>query len=307
VVKEWFKSPAELHRWGNSCRVDCALASSAAAENRANDWLFLWHERCTSAGNPGPERFREAPMENSLLISLSHQVAAYRSMDLIANNLANVSTPAYQREAPSFNEFITRVRPAEGQVGLQSLSFVADGGVVRDLSEGRLENTNAPFDFAIHGKGYFAVQTANGERYTRNGHFSLDSSGQIVTSNGDPVLGDGGPITITPDDGDIHVAQDGTISGKTGQIGRLRIVNFADPRALTKEGSSLYAAGTQQPTDAENFTVESGMLEASNVEPVVEISHMIEVMRAYQAIATLTQTQEDLMRQADDKLGTMPS
>jgi flagellar basal-body rod protein FlgF len=246
-------------------------------------------------------------MENSLLISLSHQVAAYRSMDLIANNLANVSTPAYQRESPSFNEYITQVRPAEGQVGPQSLSFVADGGVVRDLSEGRLDTTNAPFDFAIHGKGYFVVQTANGERYTRNGHFSLDSSGQIVTSNGDPVQGDGGAITITPDDGEIHIAQDGTISGKNGQIGRLRIVDFADPRALTKEGASLYAAGTQTPVAADSFTLQSGMLEASNVEPVVEISHMIEVMRAYQAIASLTQTQEDLMRQAVDKLGSMPS
>ncbi|HUO89794.1 MAG TPA: flagellar basal-body rod protein FlgF [Rhizomicrobium sp.] len=246
-------------------------------------------------------------MENSLLISLSHQVAAYRSMDLIANNLANVSTPAYRREEPSFNEYISLVRPGEGQVGMQPLSFVADGGVVRDLSEGRLENTNAPFDFAIHGKGYFVVQTASGERYTRNGHFSLDPSGQIVTSNGDPVQGDGGAITITPDDGEIHIAQDGTISGKNGQIGRLRIVDFADPRALTKEGSSLYSAGTQSPVPADTFTLESGMLESSNVEPVVEISHMIEVMRAYQAVAALTQTQEDLMLQADDKLGSMPS
>jgi flagellar basal-body rod protein FlgF len=246
-------------------------------------------------------------MENSLLINLSHQVAAYRSMDLIANNLANVSTPAYQREEPSFNEYITRVRPAEGQTGMQSLSFVADGGVVRDLSEGRLETTNAPFDFAIHGKGYFVVQTPNGDRYTRNGHFSLNEAGQIVTSNGAAVQGDGGPITITPDDGEIHIAQDGTISGQNGQIGRLRVVDFANPRALTKEGSSLYAAGTQSPVTADSFTLQSGMLEASNVEPVVEISHMIEVMRAYQAIATLTQSQEDLMRQADDKLGSMPS
>ena len=77
-------------------------------------------------------------MENSLLISLSHQIASYRSMDVIANNLANVSTPAYQREEPTFNEYIAQVRPAEGQSGMQSLSFVQDAGVVRDLSEGLL-------------------------------------------------------------------------------------------------------------------------------------------------------------------------
>lgn len=246
-------------------------------------------------------------MDNSLLISLSHQIASYHSMDVIANNLANVSTPAYQREEPTFQEYVVNVKPAEGQTGRQQLSFVQDTGVVRDLSEGKLETTNAPFDVAIHGKGYFAIQTANGERYTRDGHFSLDAAGQIVTSSGDAVQGDGGAITITPDDGEIHIAPDGTISGKSGQIGHIRVVDFANPRALEKEGANLYAAGGQSPTTADGFKLQSGMLETSNVEPVVEISHMIEVMRAYQATATLTQTQEDLMRQAIDKLGAMPN
>ncbi len=244
-------------------------------------------------------------MDNSLLISLSHQIASYRSMDVIANNLANVSTPAYQREEPTFSEYVASVRPAEGQSGPQAISFVQDAGIVRDLSEGHLNTTGAPFDMAIHGKGYFAVQTPNGERYTRNGHFTLDNSGQIVTSNGDAVQGDGGAITITPDDGDVHIAQDGTVSGKNGQIGHIRVVDFANPRDLTKEGASLFAADGQSPAPATNFTLQSGMLETSNVEPVIEISHMIEVMRAYQATATMTQTQEDLMRQAIDKLGSL--
>jgi flagellar basal-body rod protein FlgF len=255
----------------------------------------------------GPERFLEPLMDNSLLISLSHQLAAYRSMDVIANNLANVSTPAYQREEPTFQEYVTQVPPAEGQSGTQTLSFVQDAGVVRDLSEGHLDSTGNTYDLAIHGKGYFAVQTPNGERYTRNGHFGLDASGQIVTSNGDVVQGDGGAITITPNDGEIHIAEDGTVSGTNGNIGKIRIVDFSNPRALIKEGASLYAANGQLPATASDFTVQSGMLESSNVSPVVEISHMIEVMRAYQATASLTQTQEDLMRQAIDKLGTMPS
>ncbi len=243
-------------------------------------------------------------MDNTLLISLSHQIASYRSMDVIANNIANVSTPAFQREEPTFQEYIVNVAPAEGQVGTQSLSFVQDTGLVRDLSEGRLTTTGAPFDMAIHGNGYFVVQTANGDRYTRDGHFTLNESGQIVTSNGDAVQGDGGPITITPDDGDVHIAADGTVSGKTGQIGRMRVVDFQNPRLLVKEGASLYATD-QSPVTADNFKLQSGMLETSNVEPVIEIAHMIEVMRAYQATATLTQSQEDLMRQAIDKLGSM--
>jgi len=246
-------------------------------------------------------------MDNALLISLSHQIASYRSMDVIANNIANVSTPAFQREEPSFQEYVMNVPPAEGQSGIQTLSFVQDSGIVRDLSEGRMETTNAPFDFAIHGKGYFVVQTPNGERYTRAGHFTLNDSGQLVTSNGDAVQGDGGPITITPDDGEVHFAADGTISGKNGQIGRLRIVDFQNPRAMLKEGASLYNANGQSPVSADSFQLQSGMIETSNVEPVIEISHMIEVMRAYQATATLTQSQEDLMRQAIDKLGSVPN
>ncbi|MGZ5937407.1 MAG: flagellar basal-body rod protein FlgF [Rhizomicrobium sp.] len=245
-------------------------------------------------------------MDSTLLISLSHQLASSRSMDVIANNLANVSTPAFQREEPTFQEYVVNVQPVEGQSGPQQLSFVQDTGLVRDLSEGRMDTTSAPFDLAIHGKGFFVVQTANGDRYTRNGHFSLDSSGQIVTSNGDPVQGDGGPITITPDDGEVHIAADGTVSGKTGQIGRVRVVDFANPRLLSKQGASLYSTD-QSPVTADNFKLQSGMLEASNVQPVIEISHMIEVMRAYQATASLTQTQEDLMREAIDKLGAAPT
>ncbi len=245
-------------------------------------------------------------MDSTLLISLSHQLASSRSMDVIANNLANVSTPAFQREEPTFQEYVVNVQPVEGQTGPQQLSFVQDTGLVRDLSEGRMDTTGAPFDLAIHGKGFFVVQTANGDRYTRNGHFSLDSAGQIVTSNGDPVQGDGGPITITPDDGEVHIAADGTVSGKTGQIGRIRVVDFANPRLLSKEGASLYSTD-QSPVTADNFKLQSGMLEASNVQPVIEISHMIEVMRAYQATASLTQTQEDLMREAIDKLGAAPT
>ncbi len=244
-------------------------------------------------------------MDNSLLVGLSQQLAAYQSMDVIANNIANVSTPAFKREEPTFQEYVARVAPAEGEKGIQSVSFVQDTGAVRDLRAGALQATGAPFDLAISGKGYFAVQTANGERYTRNGHFSLDTNGQIVTDAGDPVQGDGGALTITADDGDIHIGADGTLSGKNGQIGKLRVVAFANEPALNKDGASLYSA-VETPATATDFTLNQGMLESSNVQPVVEISHMIDVMRAYQATATLTQSQEDLKRQAIDKLGATP-
>ncbi|MBA2590033.1 MAG: flagellar basal-body rod protein FlgF [Alphaproteobacteria bacterium] len=249
-------------------------------------------------------------MDNSLLVSLSQQLAAYRAMDVIANNLANASTPGFKREAAKFEEFITRMRPAEGQKSAPTVSFVKDAGVMRDSSQGNVELTGAPYDIAITGKGYFAVQTAAGMRYTRDGHFSLDASGNLVTSQGYQVQGDGGAITITPNDGDISIGPDGTISsvvnGVGNLLGKLKVVDFADSSALKKEGANLYSTG-QTPTAPAAVSVRQGALEASNVQPVIEISHMIEVMRAYEATATLAKSQEDLMRQAIEKLGQMPA
>jgi flagellar basal-body rod protein FlgF len=246
-------------------------------------------------------------MDNTLLVGLSQQLASYRSMDVIANNLANVSTPAFKREDVQFEEYVKTLPTQEGDVsGPHHVSFVQDRGVVRDISEGKFETTNAPYDVAISGKGYFVVSTPNGDRYTRNGHFSLDAGGQLTDESGNTISGDGGAITITPDDGQVTIAEDGTVSGKQGQIGKLRLVSFENERAMKKEGASLYSTD-ESPVPGTDFKLTQGMIETSNVQPVIEISHMIEVMRAYQATATLSQTQEDLMRQAVDKLGSMPN
>ena len=249
-------------------------------------------------------------MDNSLLVSLSHQLASYRAMDVIANNIANVSTPGFKREAAKFEEFVTMMQPAEGQEGLQPVSFVKDAGVMRDANQGNLEQTGGAYDVAIAGAGYFAVQTPAGMRYTRDGHFSLDANGNLVTGQGYQVQGDGGAITITPNDGEISIAPDGTVSsvvnGVGNQLAKLKLVDFPDAAALIKQGSNLYST-TQTPTTPANVSVRQGALEASNVQPVIEISHMIEVMRAYEATANLSKSQEDMMRQAIEKLGQMPS
>jgi flagellar basal-body rod protein FlgF len=246
-------------------------------------------------------------MDQTLLVSLSHQLAAYRSMDAIANNIANVGTPGYKRETAMFDEYVETVPPTEGQDGPQKFSFVQDAGLARDLQQGEVDKTNAPFDLAVNGKGYFVVKRADGStHYTRNGHFTLDPQGRVATESGDLLQGDGGEIAITSDDGDIHIGQDGTITGAKGQLGKVQLVNFANERALTKEGASLYTT-TQQPQTVAQPNIAQGALENSNVQPVVEISSMLEVMRAYQATASLNQSQEDMMRQAIDKLGTIES
>lgn len=244
-------------------------------------------------------------MDTGQTVFLSQQLAAYQSMDAIANNLANISTAGFKSEAPQFQEYMEQVQAPEGQTGTQTVSLVQQTGSVRDLSEGHIDMTGAPFDLALRGQGYFVIQTANGPRYTRNGHFELDASGRIVSDSGDPVQGAGGDITISATDGDITIASDGTVSGANGQIGQINIVDFPDDRALVKEGDSLYS--TSQSSQSSDATIVQGAIESSNVQPVVEMSNMIEVMRSYQASLNLSQSQSDLVRQAIDKLATVQS
>lgn len=247
-------------------------------------------------------------MENTFLVGLSQQMATNRAMEVVANNLANLATPAFKREAVQFEQYVVPVQGtgAEGG-GTVNVSLVLDRGVVRDLSDGRLEQTGGSLDVAIGGKGYFVVQTPQGERYTRNGHFKLDEQGRVVTDDGYQVQSDGGAITLQPQDGDLRIARDGTLSTDLQLLGKLRIVQFADERALKKAGSSLYDADGQAPEAAAKPSVSQGMLERSNVEPVIELAHMVEVMRAYQASADLTKSGEDLLKSAIEKLGAVPN
>jgi flagellar basal-body rod protein FlgF len=276
------------------------------AKNPANPRALRWHNGCTCFGVTD-QKGSGRPMDNTLLVSLSQQLAAYRSMDVIANNIANLNTPAYKRESVKFEEYVQQTQPAEGETGPQKISFVQDKGTMRDLTQGSLDHTGAPFDLAINGKGYFTIKMADGStRYTRNGHFTLDAGGNIATEEGGKLQGDGGDLAITTDDGDIHIAQDGTMTGARGQLGKVKLVSFADETALQKEGNSLYST-TQAPVAVAAPMISQGSLEQSNVQPVLEISHMLDVLRAYQTTANLTQSQEDLQRNAIDKLASTQS
>ena len=246
-------------------------------------------------------------MENTFLIGLSQQMASHRSIDVIANNLANLATPAFKREAVQFEEYVTEVAASDAEGGgTVPVSFVLDRGVMRDLSAGRLETTNSPFDMALTGSAYFVVQTPEGERYTRNGHFRLDGTGRLVTDDGHAVQSEAGDVVLNAEDGPVSIGDDGTISTRLAQLGKLRLVSFADERALKKAGSSLFDAEAQQPQAATNASVHQGMIEKSNVEPVIEIARMIEVMRAYQSSSDLTKTSQELLKRAIEKLGAVP-
>jgi len=233
-------------------------------------------------------------MQNSEYISLSLQTALEVQMDVVANNLANMNTTAFKAEHTLFKEYMVETE------GGEDVSFVQDWGLSRDTSAGNLNATGNPLDVAISGNGYFVVETESGNQFTRNGHFRLDDTGQLVTTDGSIVLDDGGqPITFTEFDTNIKIAGDGTISTDAGVLGRLDVVSFDNLQLLKKAGNSKYTTD-QVPFPATNVTTVQGMIEGSNVNPILEMTDMIRINRAYQAnsslLTNINESQREMLR-----------
>ncbi|MEA2921241.1 MAG: flagellar basal-body rod protein FlgF [Bradyrhizobium sp.] len=252
-------------------------------------------------------------MENALLIGLSRQMVLERQMDVVANNVANVNTTGYKADKSLFEEYLKTGAHEDNFVGLdRRVSYVQDGGIFKDFTQGPTEQTKNPLDLAIDGAGFLEVQTPAGLRYTRDGGLQINNQGQLVTAAGNPVIGNNGPVVFQPTDHDVAIAPDGTITvlegvNRTDSVrGKLRLVSFAKPQDLTKEGSNLYApAAPAQPDTASK--VKQGFIEKSNVNSVTEMSRMIEVTRTYTQIATLLQQQSDLHKSAIEKLADVPA
>lgn len=236
-------------------------------------------------------------MENPGYIALSRQLSLRHEMDVVANNIANMNTPAYKAESIIFREFIEKPDPK------QQLSFVQDFGMARNLIDGPASATGNPLDLAISGPGYFSVETPEGIRYTRHGRFQLDAQGQLVNGQGSPVLSaNGAPITIPIDAGSLTIAADGTISGRAGQIGQIGLSEFGNQTALKRDANGLYNPENQQPQAATESRMLQGMLEQSNVQPILEMTRMIDIQRAYEAAQRLITSEHDQAMRAINKL-----
>jgi flagellar basal-body rod protein FlgF len=240
-------------------------------------------------------------METTSLISLSRQTGLRRQMEVVANNLANMNTVGFKGEHMMFVDHFVRSSGGEKPFP-QKLHFVRDIATFRNPTEGEITQTSNALDVAIAGPGFFAVQTPDGERYTRNGRFQLDQSGQLVTQEGFAVLTQGGPIVLGPRDASVHIARDGTVSSETGQLGKLRVVTFDNEMALRQVGNTLFRTD-EAPRNAEKPTVVQGALEASNVQPIVEITRMIEVQRSYESLARFIDREDERIRTLIRDLG----
>ena len=254
-------------------------------------------------------------MQNALYVSLSKQVALRREMDVIANNLANMDTNGFKANDVTFEEYLSsKARIAHPSPTDRRVSYVRESGSTTDFSAGALQQTGGTLDLAIRGEGYFVVETPQGDRYTRNGAFTMNEKGELVNMQGYRVRGQNGPIQFDQQDSNITFSREGTITAINGiqnqviERAKLNIVRFNNENALVREGEGLYAAvgQTAQPA-TEKTSVTQGSLEKSNVRPIIEMSRMLEVMRTYQSLSSMMTKTDDLRKTAIDKLADTTS
>jgi flagellar basal-body rod protein FlgF/flagellar basal-body rod protein FlgG len=234
-------------------------------------------------------------MDSGIYAAYTGLLARTQALDTAANNLANVSTNGFRAARESFSGVLAqglmpsgdgagRAGAADGasQVGESVNGFGVLGGTAADFGQGPLVSTSNPLDLALTGAGFFAIQTQQGVRYTRDGSFLKSSAGVLTTKQGEPVLDAVGKPILLPA-GEVVVGADGTVSVVTdaggGVVGKLGIFNFASPEALSAEGANRYVAAPGQTPVASTATVQQGSVEGSNQDTVHGTMQLILIQR----------------------------
>ena len=244
-------------------------------------------------------------MIRGIYTAASGMLAETTRADTIANNLANGNTAGYKKDVAISKDFasvlIQRINdgPEAPVIGGLGVGTVIDE-IATIQSNGAMRYSGNPLDLAIDGKGFFAVQTAAGIRYTRNGTFTRNARGRLVTADGQEVLGQNGPITL-PDGGQVTVDSTGNVLVEGATVGQLRVVEFDNERELIKEGANLF----QAPNNGRQATgkVSQGFLEQSNVNVISEMVNLISGYRAYELNAKTVQTHDQLLDKAVNEVG----
>jgi flagellar basal-body rod protein FlgF len=236
-------------------------------------------------------------MESPLIIALSRQMASRDQVESIANNIANMNTNAYKGERTVFNKYLTP------DMGAAQMTFPKYVGIHRDTAAGTFNATGNPLDVALRGEGFFVVATENGPRYTRDGHLSLNAQNQIVNSRGQIIQNDGDqPIVIPPNTANITISPEGGVSADGQQIGKFKLVTFDNLQRLQRAGSGLYTTDAA-PVAAADTEVLQGNIETANVQPILEITRMIEASRVYQSSKKVIDSEDERIRGAIQRLG----
>jgi flagellar basal-body rod protein FlgG len=248
--------------------------------------------------------------------------AQQERMQVIANNIANVNTTGFKRDRANFETLAYQYMTAPGATsagddkytqGMALGGGVKMAGTSRSDTQGSINQTGNSLDIAIQGNGFFQIQQPDGTvAYTRDGDFSLSAEGQVVTSDGRPLL----PNIQIPDGAtNITIGADGTVSATTAgstaatQLGKIQLASFVNPTGLKSIGNNLLtetdSSGTPQLGDAGTDgrgTIQQGALEASNVNVVEELVDMIETQRAYEVNSKMIKATDEMLQFANQQI-----
>ncbi len=243
-------------------------------------------------------------MLRGIYIAGSGMLAESTRQEVVAQNLANALTSGYKRTDAAtqpFQTFLLRNMAMPGQPEIGSMNMGSEVSRLDIVStQGPLRSTSNQLDLALVGDGYFAVNAPGGTRFTRDGAFTIDQTGTLVTKEGFVVRGQNGPIKANGTE-PIGISQDGVVTQGSRTLGRLQITAL-DPQSLTKEGASLM---TGTPRGTATATVRQGFLEGSTVNPVSEMVELIRVMRSFEANQKSVQAQDETLGQAISKVGVV--
>ena len=238
--------------------------------------------------------------QDGLYVALSAQIALERRLDTIADNVANSSTVGFRATGVKFEDVVSGL-------GEDSISFASAGDTYISDIKGPLRETGNPFDFAVRGDAWFGIETPAGTVMTRDGRFTMSENGQLVSIEGYAVLDAGGaPIQLDPRNGPPTAGADGTLRQGDQQVGALGLFEFEPgPNFVRFANSGIVPAGEPEPlVDRLDAGVAQGFLEESNVNPVLEITRLIKVQRAFENAAAMLRTTESSYTDAIKTLGS---
>lgn len=260
-------------------------------------------------------------MHEGIMIAASAGAVQQIKLDVLANNLANLNNAGFKTDGLVFREIFPPFQGASSfensrnvllpaNESSKNVAYVAIDNLYTDHSQGQFQKTGNSLDLALDGAGFFEVDTPQGLRYTRNGNFRLDTENNLVTQDGNYVMGDDqNQIKINTRDGSITVGTDGTISVGTGLenvvLGTIRLMKFNDTEALVKEGNGLYKIVGENviPQTTKELSVSQGFLERSNVNSIVEMTKMITTIRAFESYQKVIQTIDEADEKAVNSIG----
>lgn len=245
-------------------------------------------------------------MSGGMYLAAAGALVQQMRLETLANNVANINTLGYKGEKSIFRVSEDTQPPPVGNTpdAIQPLSpYAPPFSTVIDFTQGAIRQTGNPLDVAINGRGFFSVRTPDGVQYTRQGSFTLDADGVLVTPDGYPVLGEGGEISL--EEGTVEIDMEGAVYVDGDEVARLRITDFPNGDELKKAGNGRFVAPdtANRVERLENTTVSQGFLENSNVNPVQAMTEMIETSRAFEAYQKVIQSADEATSKSINDVG----